>query len=116
MTTMQISQVTGIQGSTVAAFFDARNPAFSNSPLPPPPPLPLQVNAELLTEEGKLLAGLQAAGGPGCDEGDYDMRAYAEQLEALLRRKHSITASLLEQIDKFKASLRHEEMVSMRLK
>jgi hypothetical protein len=41
LTTMQISQVTGIQGSTVAAFFDARNPAFSNSPLPPPPPLSL---------------------------------------------------------------------------
>ena len=73
-----------------------------------------QENAELLTEEGKLLAGLQSAGSGagGGEEGDYDMRAYAVRLEGLLKRKHATTAQLLVQIDRFKRSLEHEEMLS----
>ncbi len=63
-----------------------------------------------------LLANLQMANS-GADEaeGDYDMRSYAVRLEALLRKKHATTALLLEQIDKFKASLAHEEMVSTQM-
>ena len=63
-----------------------------------------------------LLANLQMANS-GADEaeGDYDMRSYAVRLEALLRKKHATTAQLLEQIDKFKASLAHEEMVSTQM-
>lgn len=60
-----------------------------------------------------LLAGLQtASSGADEGEGDYDMRSYAEKLEALLRKKHRTTVLLLEQIDKFRASLAHEEMLS----
>ena len=40
------------------------------------------------------------------------MRAYALRLEALLKKKHATTALLLEQIDRFKRSLEHEEMLS----
>jgi hypothetical protein len=92
-----------------------------HAPTHPPPPFFFnstpalycaQENAELLTEEGKLLAGLQAAGPGAGDEGDYDMRAYALRLEALLKKKHATTALLLEQIDRFKRSLEHEEMLS----
>ena len=60
-----------------------------------------------------LLAGLQtASSGADEGEGDYDMRNYAEKLEALLRKKHRTTVLLLEQIEKFQASLAHEEMLS----
>ena len=68
----------------------------------------------MLTEEGKLLAGVQAAsgGGGGVEEGDYDMRAYAVRLEALLLAKHATTGRLLERIARFKESLAHEELLS----
>ena len=82
---------------------------FNSGSNPAPAP---QENAELLTEEGKLLAGLQSAGSGGDEGGDYDMRAYAVRLEGLLRRKHDTTAALLVQIERFKRSLEHEEMLS----
>ncbi len=66
----------------------------------------------LLTEEGKLLAALQSVGGPGADDGDYDMGAYAGQLQALLLKKQRTTNALISQIERFKDSLRHEELVS----
>ncbi len=66
----------------------------------------------MLTEEGMLLAGLQTGSGGDEGEGDYDMRSYAMKLEVLLRKKHKTTVLLLEQIEKFHASLAHEEMLS----
>jgi len=66
----------------------------------------------LLTEEGKLLAALQSVGGPGSDEGDYDMGAYAAALAALLHKKARTTGALIKQIERFQESLRHEELVS----
>ena len=66
----------------------------------------------MLTEEGKLLAALQSAGGAGSDDGDYDMNSYATRLLALLRKKERTTVDLISQIERFKESLRHEELVS----
>jgi hypothetical protein len=64
-----------------------------------------------------LLAGLQTANsGTDEGEGDYDMRSYAVKLEKLLRKKHRTTVLLLEQIEKFNASLAHEELLSTQSK
>lgn len=40
------------------------------------------------------------------------MNAYATRLQDLLRTKAATTAALIAQIERFKASLRHEELVS----
>lgn len=86
------------------------------TPLPPShPPTHLQENAELLTEEGLLLANLQTASSGGGEEGEFDMRGYANKLEDLLRRKHRTTVELLDKITKFQESLAHEEMVSTQM-
>jgi len=75
-----------------------------------------QENAELLTEEGLLLANLQTSSSAGEEgEGDYDMRSYANKLEGLLKKKYYTTVKLLERIERFKASLAHEEMVSTQI-
>ena len=78
------------------------------TPQHPQPPPGCQGSAQ----GGQQRAGLQAAGPGAGDEGDYDKRAYALRLEALRKKKHATTALLLEQIDRFKRSLEHEEMLS----
>lgn len=67
----------------------------------------IQENAELLTEEGKLLAEVQ-----GVDVVDYDIDRYATALHDVLARKLATTQALLRRLAVFRDHLALEEQVS----
>jgi kinesin family member 2/24 len=67
----------------------------------------IQVNANLLTQEGALLARVQGKGVV-----DYDIDAYASRLAEILQRKLDVTSSLLERLRVFRGHLAEEEELS----
>ena len=69
-----------------------------------------QENAELLTEEGRLLQQIQ-----GDDIIDYDIDAYAGRLSDILDRKMQLMATLKLRLGKFRRHLEEEETVSKRV-
>lgn len=71
----------------------------------------IQENAELLTEEGRLLQQIQ-----GDDVQDYDIDAYADRLDEILQRKQALIDVLRDKLAAFKAHLRREEKVSATLR
>lgn len=70
----------------------------------------IQESAELLTEEGQLLAKIQ-----GDDVVDYDIDAYAERLEQILDRKINMNMALRRQLQRFRRQLQREEIVSQQV-
>ena len=70
----------------------------------------IQENAELLTEEGQLLARVQ-----GEDVVDYDIDAYAARLDQILERKVGMIEQLREQLRTFRQHLQQEEQASQRV-
>ena len=64
----------------------------------------IQENAELLTEEGRLLQQIQT------DDGDID--EYATRLENILERKQELVVILKQRLSTFRGKLRNEEMVA----
>ena len=70
----------------------------------------IQENAELLTEEGRLLAKVQ-----GEDVVDYDIDMYAERLDEILSTKIRMYTSLHSNLKKFRKHLAKEERLSNRL-
>ena len=70
----------------------------------------IQENAELLTEEGRLLQQIQ-----GDDVVDYDIDAYAARLEQILDRKLLLITKLRQQLASFRGRLQEEESVSQRV-
>ncbi len=67
----------------------------------------IQENAELLTEEGRLLAKVQ-----GEDVVDYDIDMYAERLDQILTSKISMYTKLHANLKKFRQHLADEENLS----
>lgn len=67
----------------------------------------IQENAELLTEEGRLLQRIQS------DDGDID--TYASKLEAILERKQQLILILQTKLSAFRGSLVKEEIISMKM-
>ena len=67
----------------------------------------IQENAELLTEEGRLLQQIQ-----GDDVIDYDIEAYAHRLDEILKRKHELILILQRKLRLFKKHLKKEEHLS----
>ena len=72
--------------------------------------LAVQENADLLTEEGRLLSTVQ-----GEDVVDYDIDAYAKRLDAILDRKLEMFTSLKGRLKAFRLHLREEEVASKRV-
>ena len=72
--------------------------------------LAVQENADLLTEEGRLLATVQ-----GEDVVDYDIDAYAKRLDEILDRKLVIFSSLKRRLTEFRQHLREEEVASKKV-
>jgi len=70
----------------------------------------IQENAELLTEEGKLLQGVQCDGVI-----DYDIDTYASRLGTILDRKTYLIAMLKEKLGSFRAQLQQEEELSKKV-
>lgn len=70
----------------------------------------IQENAELLTEEGKLLQGVQCDGVV-----DYDIDNYASRLGTILDRKTYLIAMLKEKLGSFRAQLQQEEELSKKV-
>mmetsp|Transcript_20826 Transcript_20826/g.28312 ORF Transcript_20826/g.28312 Transcript_20826/m.28312 type:complete len:642 (-) Transcript_20826:506-2431(-) len=70
----------------------------------------IQENAELLTEEGRLLQGIQ-----GDEVGDYDIDAYAARLQEILDRKGELIALLQGRLSQFRSYLGDEEAASQRV-
>ena len=70
----------------------------------------IQENAELLTEEGRLLAKVQ-----GEDVVDYDIDMYAERLDEILSTKIRMYTELHNNLKMFREHLAKEEMLSNRL-
>ena len=70
----------------------------------------IQENAELLTEEGRLLAKVQ-----GEDVVDYDIDMYAERLDEILSTKIRMYTELHKNLKMFREHLAKEEMLSNRL-
>lgn len=70
----------------------------------------IQENAELLTEEGRLLQSVQ-----GDSVVDYDIDQYASRLGAILDRKTHLITVLQEQLASFRAQLRKEEELSKKV-
>ena len=64
----------------------------------------IQENAELLTEEGRLLQQIQG------EENDID--AYAKRLDAILKRKQDLITHLRDKLGHFVQSLKEEESLS----
>lgn len=64
----------------------------------------IQENAELLTEEGRLLQQIQT------DDGDID--EYAARLEGILDRKQELVVILKKRLATFRGNLRNEEIVA----
>lgn len=67
----------------------------------------IQENAELLTEEGRLLQQIQGD--------DYDIDAYASRLDAILKRKEELIHLLKAKLVAFRKQLAKEEMTSKRV-
>jgi kinesin family member 2/24 len=67
----------------------------------------IQENAELLTEEGRLLQHIQGE--------NNDIDAYAARLDAILKRKQELVDVMKHKLDHFRDSLRREEQVSRQL-
>ncbi|CAN0092540.1 unnamed protein product [Phaeothamnion confervicola] len=70
----------------------------------------IQENAELLTEEGRLLQQIQ-----GDDVVDYDIDAYAARLSEILDKKAELTGRLQRRLRTFRRHLEAEEKVSSRV-
>ncbi len=68
----------------------------------------IQENAELLTEEGRLLQAMQ-----GDSVADDDVDRYASELDSILGRKLSLIDQLQLKLASFRESLRREEEQSM---
>ena len=68
-----------------------------------------QENAELLTEEGKLLQGVQ-----GDDVGDYDIDQYAAALGTILDKKSKLCTDLQARLSSLRVKLQEEEELSKR--
>jgi kinesin family member 2/24 len=68
----------------------------------------IQENAELLTEEGRLLQQIQG------DDNDID--TYATRLDAILERKLLLITELRNKLNSFTESLAAEETLSKTLK
>jgi kinesin family protein 2/24 len=67
----------------------------------------IQENAELLTEEGRLLQQIQGE--------NNDIDTYAARLDEILRRKQELIDVLKERLDNFRRSLQREETYSKRV-
>eukprot|EP00605_Chrysophyceae_sp_TOSAG23-4_P001525 GSChrysophyteH1.ASY1.ANO1.1673.1 assembled CDS len=67
----------------------------------------IQENAELLTEEGRLLQQIQGE--------DNDIDAYATRLDAILERKQTLIHSLRKRLKNFREALAQEEKLSQTL-
>ena len=67
----------------------------------------IQENAELLTEEGRLLQQIQ-----GEDVIDYDIDSYAQRLDEILQRKQHLITLLQRRLKSFRRHLKREESVS----
>mmetsp|Transcript_6322 Transcript_6322/g.8536 ORF Transcript_6322/g.8536 Transcript_6322/m.8536 type:complete len:592 (-) Transcript_6322:506-2281(-) len=70
----------------------------------------IQENAELLTEEGKLLQSVQ-----GDDVVDYDIDQYASRLGSILDRKTHLSTLLQEKLTSFRSQLKKEEELSKKI-
>mmetsp|Transcript_15273 Transcript_15273/g.15409 ORF Transcript_15273/g.15409 Transcript_15273/m.15409 type:complete len:575 (+) Transcript_15273:126-1850(+) len=70
----------------------------------------IQENAELLTEEGRLLQHIQ-----GEDVVDYDIDAYAARLDEILERKQTLILLLKNKLNVFRSHLMNEEKASERV-
>lgn len=70
----------------------------------------IQENAQLLTEEGNLLAKVQ-----GEDVVDYDIDIYAERLDGILERKIKMYTDLQKNLKRFRSHLAEEEELSAKL-
>ncbi len=70
----------------------------------------IQENAELLTEEGKLLQGVQNDAVQ-----DYDIDAYASRLGSILDRKTFLINQLKDKLGSFRKQLQQEEELSRKL-
>merc|ERR1712048_1112053 len=70
----------------------------------------IQENADLLTEEGRLLQSVQ-----GGDLADYDIGQYASQLCNILDRKTHLISLLRDKLNTFRQSLRREEELSRKV-
>jgi hypothetical protein len=70
----------------------------------------IQENAEMLTEEGQLLARVQ-----GRDVLDYDIDGYTARLEHILQRRAAGTRDLLAKLTEYRRLLRMEEKMSRRV-
>ncbi len=70
----------------------------------------IQENAELLTEEGKLLQGVQSDAVV-----DYDIDNYASQLGSILDRKSYLINQLKEKLSSFRTQLQREEELSKKV-
>jgi kinesin family protein 2/24 len=68
----------------------------------------IQENAELLTEEGRLLQQMQGD--------DHDIDAYAARLDQILARKQDLIAVLREKLSSFRQQLMLEETASLKLR
>jgi hypothetical protein len=71
----------------------------------------IQENAELLSEEGQLLAEVQNR-----DAVEYDIDSYASKLQQLLNKKMNTTHKLLKQLAQFREHLKLEEHVSKQVR
>jgi kinesin family member 2/24 len=67
----------------------------------------IQENAELLTEEGRLLQAIQNDG-----NGEYDIDRYAARLMAILQRKQELNTALRSKLASFREVLTNEERAS----
>ena len=70
----------------------------------------IQENAELLTEEGRLLQAIQ-----GDDVVDYDIDAYATRLQEILDRKAELIKVMQARLTNFRRQLADEEKASKRV-
>ena len=71
----------------------------------------IQENAELLTEEGRLLQSIQ-----GEDIMDYDIDAYCSRLAAIIKRKQYLNDMLRNKLQTFKGAIAREEELSTSMK
>lgn len=67
----------------------------------------IQENAELLTEEGRLLQQIQGD--------DYDIEVYIQQLDIILKRKEELIYNLKDKLKLFRNKLAKEESTSKKL-
>ena len=70
----------------------------------------MQENAELLTEEGKMLQIVTADGAS-----EQDIQDYAERLEAIIERKCNLIEMLQDKMTTFRNNLKREEELSQRV-